>query len=207
MPPDPATVFVVDDDAAIRDALGNLIRSVGLLPRAFASAHEFLTCPKPDNPACLLLDVRMPGMAPLDCQRLLADAGIPIPIIFMTGNGDIPMSLPATKTGTVDFLTKPFRDQDLLDAVRQALEIDRRRRISEHGTALLQERFESLTEREREILRWVISGRHNKQIAAELATSEESVKVHRTRTMRKMKANSTADLVTMAARLGVPPVR
>ena len=207
MPPDPATVFVVDDDAAIRDALGNLIRSVGLLPRAFASAHEFLTCAKPDSPACLLLDVRMPGLAPLDCQRLLADAGILFPIIFMIGHSDTPMSLPTTKGDTVDFLMKPLRDRDLLNAVHQALEIDRRRRISEHGTALLRERFESLTEREREIMRWVISGRHNKQIAAELATSEESVKVHRTRILRKMKANSTADLVTMAARLGVAPVR
>lgn len=198
-----ATVFVVDDDASFRDALGSLIRSVGLHVQLFASAQDFLTSPRPDGPACLVLDVRMPGLGGLDCQQQLAETGFQIPIIFMTGYGDVPMSVRAMKAGAVDFLTKPFRDQDLLDAVQHAIEHDRRRRSDEQETSGLRERFASLTSREREVMSRVVSGRLNKQIAGELGTSEITVKVQRSHVMRKMNADSVADLVRMAGRLGV----
>jgi FixJ family two-component response regulator len=205
MTPVRETVFIVDDDASVREALANLMRSVGLHAQLFASAQEFLKTPQPDSPACLILDVRMPGLGGLDCQRQLADSGCHIPIIFMTGHGDIPMSVRAMKAGAVDFLTKPFRDQDLLDVVQQAIDRDRLRRAEERDLTDLRDRFSGLTSREREVMAWVVSGRLNKQIAGELGTSEITVKVHRGHVMRKMQADSVADLVRMAGRLGVTP--
>jgi FixJ family two-component response regulator len=202
---DTATVFVVDDDASIRDALGSLFRSVGLHAQLFASANDFLATPKTDAPACLILDVRMPGLSGLDCQRQLVEAGFHIPIIFMTGHGDVPMSVRAMKDGAFEFLTKPFRDQDLLDAVQYAIERDRGRRAAEGEVTDLRGRFASLTAREREVMAWVVSGRLNKQIAGEIGASEITVKVHRGHVMRKMKADSVADLVRMASRLGLAP--
>lgn len=200
-----STVFVVDDDVAIRDAVGNLLRSVGLDVRKFASAQELLATPEPDAAACVVLDVRMPGLSGLDCQQHLAKAGIKVPIIFMTAHGDIPMSVRAMKAGATDFMIKPFRDQDLLDAVQQALERDRRRRDDERETAAIRKRLVSLTAREHEVLEWMIGGRLNKQIAGALGTSEITVKVHRGHVMRKMGADSIADLVRMAGRLGITP--
>ena len=205
MTPVRETVFIVDDDASVREALANLMRSVGLHAQLFASAQEFLKTPQPDSPACLILDVRMPGLGGLDCQRQLADAGRHIPIIFMTGHGDIPMSVRAMKAGAVDFLTKPFRDQDLLDVVQQAIDRDRMKRAEERDLVALRDRFIGLTPRERDVMAWVVSGRLNKQIAGELGTSEITVKVHRGHVMRKMQADSVADLVRMAGRLGVTP--
>jgi FixJ family two-component response regulator len=204
MTPAPDTVFVVDDDQSVRESLGSLIRSVGLRVELFASAQEFLGRPRPDVPSCLILDVRLPGLSGLECQRQLFDAGVAIPIIFMTGHGDIPMTVRAMKAGAVEFLTKPFRDQELLDAIHMALGRDRDRRTQEHDTAQLRERYGSLTPREREIMRWVISGLLNKQIAGEIGTSEITVKVHRGQVMRKMGAASVPDLVRMAGRLGLP---
>jgi FixJ family two-component response regulator len=201
-PPFP-TVFVVDDDASVRDAVASLLRSVGHHPKLFGSAQEFLTSPKEDAPACLVLDVRMPGLGGLDCQSRLSEAGLHIPVIFMSGHGDIPMTVRVMKAGAVDFLTKPFRDQDLLDAVNQALEQDRIRRAAEGESADLRGRFTSLTTSEREVMAWVVTGRLNKQIAGELGTSEITVKVHRGNVMRKMKAESVPDLVRMAGRLGL----
>jgi FixJ family two-component response regulator len=203
MTPTRATVFVVDDDASVREAVASLLRSVGHHPQLFGSAQDFLTSPKVDAPACLVLDVRMPGLGGLDCQRRLSDAGLQIPVIFMSGHGDIPMTVRVMKAGAVDFLTKPFRDQDLLDAVDQALEQDRIRRADERENAGVRERFASLTTREREVMGWVVTGRLNKQIAGELGTSEITVKVHRGHVMRKMKADSVPDLVRMADRLGL----
>jgi FixJ family two-component response regulator len=199
------TVFVVDDDASVREGLRSLIRSVDLRVELFASALEFLASPKPDAPSCLILDVRMPGLGGLECQRQLSAAGLHFPVIFMTGHGDIPMSVRAMKEGAVDFLTKPFRDQDLLDAVQQALDQDRLRRSVAQSLESLRERFSSLTAREQEVMAWVVSGRLNKQIAGELGTSEITVKVHRGHVMRKMTASSVADLVRMAGRLGIAP--
>jgi FixJ family two-component response regulator len=200
-----AVIFVVDDDASVRDAIGGLLRSVGLKPVLFASAEAFLTSEKPDMPACVVLDVRMPGLGGLDCQRRLTEAGFEIPIVFMTGHGDIPMSVRAMKAGAVDFLTKPFRDQDLLDAIQQAVERDRARRAELEETQALREHYSTLTPREQEVMAWVIGGRLNKQIAGELGTSEITVKVQRSRVMQKMKAESVADLVRMGGRLGLRP--
>ena len=198
-------VFVIDDDATIREALRSLLRSVGLQVELFATTREFLARRRPEVPSCLVLDVRLPGTGGLDFQRQLAEAGIHIPIIFITGHGDIPMSVRAMKAGAIEFLTKPFRDQDLLDAIQVALEKDGARRRREGEIAVIRERFESLTPREREILPWVVSGLLNKQIAAQIGTSETTVKVHRSQLMRKMGADSLADLVRIAERIGIPP--
>ena len=197
-------VFIVDDDASVRDALKRLIRSVGLRVELFGSAREFLQRGRPDVPSCLVLDVRLPGIGGLDLQRQLADANVQIPIIFITAHGDIPMSVRAMKAGAVEFLTKPFRDQDLLDAIQIALERDRARLQREAEIAVLRERLESLTPREREVLPWVVSGLLSKQIADAIGTSEASVKVHRSQLMRKMAADSVADLVRMAEKMGIP---
>jgi FixJ family two-component response regulator len=200
----PSIVFVVDDDASIRHALRSLIRSVGLHAEVFASPREFLEAKRPEVPSCLILDVRLPGKSGLDFQRKLAQAGIHIPIIFITGHADIRMSVQAMKAGAVEFLTKPFRDQDILDAIQQAVERDRCRRQQRAEIAALRERFESLTPREREVLPRVVSGLLNKQIAAEIGISEAAVKVHRSQLMRKMGAGSLAELVRMAQKLEIP---
>jgi FixJ family two-component response regulator len=201
------TVFVVDDDTSVREALKSLIRSVGLQVELFDSAQAFLERKRPDGPSCLVVDVRLPGISGLDFQRKLAEANIPIPIIFITGHGDIPMSVRAMKAGAVEFLTKPFRDQDLLDAIHVALERNRTRREQEAEITALRERFESLTHRERQVLPRVVSGLLNKQIAAEIGTSETTVKVHRGQLMRKMGARSLPELVRMAERMGIPTAR
>ena len=197
-------VFIVDDDASVRDALKSLIRSVGLRVELFGSAREFLQRGRPDVPSCLVLDVRLPGISGLDLQRQLADANVQTPIIFITAHGDIPMSVRAMKAGAVEFLTKPFRDQDLLDAIQIALERDRARLQREAEIAVLRERFESLTLREREVVAMVVSGMPNKQIAGEIGITENTVKVHRSRAMEKMQAQSLADLVKMVERLEIP---
>lgn len=197
-------VFIVDDDASVRDALERLIRSVGLRVELFGSAQEFLQRGLPEVPSCLVLDVRLPGIGGLDLQRQLANANVQTPIIFITAHGDIPMSVRAMKAGAVEFLTKPFRDQDLLDAIQVALERDRARLQREAEIAVLRERFESLTLREREVVAMVVSGMLNKQIAAEIGITENTVKVHRSRAMEKMQAQSLADLVKMVERLEIP---
>jgi len=199
----PPIVFVIDDDSAIRKALASLIRSVGLHVELFASAQEFLQAKRPRAPSCLILDVRLPGISGLDFQSALADANDPIPLIFITGHGDIQMSVRAMKAGAVEFLQKPFRDQDLLDAIHLALERDAARRNQEKEIAKMRERFEWLTPREREVLPLVVSGLLNKQIAAEIGTSETTVKVHRSQLMRKMGADSLPELVRMAEKLGI----
>ena len=196
-------VFVVEDDPSIRRALTNLFQSVGLEVEVFGSASEMLQSKLPDVASCLVLDVRLPGLSGLDFQTELARANIQTPIIFMTGHGDIPMTVRAMKGGAVDFLTKPFRDQDMLDAVMMAIERDRKRREADKIVASLQTRFEALTSREREILALVSSGLMNKQIAAELGLAEITVKIHRGHIMKKMGAKSLADLVMKAETLGI----
>ena len=198
-----AVVFIVDDDAPMRQSLKNLLRSIGLRAELFASAQEFLQSKRPDLPGCLVLDVRLPGLSGLDLQRRTAEAGIDIPIIFITGYGDIPMSVRAMKAGAVEFLTKPFRDQDLLDAIQQALERDRKARDQRAEIELLRGRFESLTPREREVMVRVVAGLLNKQIGGELGTSETTVKIHRHQVMEKMGAGSLPELVRMSDRLGL----
>ena len=200
-------VFVIDDDAAIRNALDSLIRSVGWQVQLFASAQEFLHAKRPQVPSCLILDIRLKGISGLDFQRKLAEANDPIPIIFISGHADIEMSVRAMKAGAVEFLTKPWRDQDLLDAIHVALERDAARRQQEAELATLRERFEWLTTREREVLPLVVSGFLNKQIAAELGTSETTAKVHRGQVMRKMGADSLPELVRMAEKLGIPTAK
>jgi FixJ family two-component response regulator len=196
-------VFVVDDDSSMREALTDLITSVGLLVEAFKSAREFLEHRRGDAPACLVLDVRLPGLSGLDLQRELVRTEAPIPIIFITGHGDIPMSVRAIKEGAVEFLAKPFRDQELLDAIQHALEIDRAARQERSRVAEVRRRYESLTKREREVMRLVVSGLLNKQIAGELGSSEVTVKMHRGQVMRKMKAQSLVQLVRMAEKIGI----
>jgi RNA polymerase sigma factor (sigma-70 family) len=197
-------VLVVDDDASVRSALRRLIQSVGLRVELFSSAQEFLQWQRPQVPTCLVLDVRLPGISGLDLQRQLLEGGVRIPIIIITGHADIPMSVRAVKAGAVEFLTKPFRDQDLLDAIQTALERDREARQREAEIAVLRERFESLTRREREVISRVVRGMLNKQIAAAIGTTENTVKVHRSRGMDKMQAQSLADLVKMIEKLGIP---
>ena len=199
----PPVVFVIDDDASVRAALSSLVRSVGLRVEVFASASEFLATKRTDGPSCLILDVRLPGVSGLHFQAELAKANIVIPIIFITGHGDIPMSVKAIKSGAIEFLTKPVREQALLDAVQAGIARDRVRREQHKLVAELRERFNSLTSREREVMPLIVTGRLNKRIAGQLELSEMTVKVHRGQIMRKMRAKSLVDLVRMADKLGI----
>jgi FixJ family two-component response regulator len=199
-----SVVLVVDDDPSARRAIKRLAQSIGLQVELFGSAQEFLRSERPNAPSCLVLEIRLPGISGLDLQRELADTNIHIPIIFITAHGDIPMTVRAMKAGAVEFLTKPFRDQDLLDAIHVALERDRAQRQREAEIAVLRNRLESLTPREREVLPWVVSGLLSKHIADAIGASEAAVKVHRSQLMRNMGARSLADLVRMAEKIGIP---
>jgi FixJ family two-component response regulator len=205
MPEENPTVLVVDDDPQMRDSVGELLRSLGMKVQLFASVSDFLNSDKPDGPTCLVLDVRLPGRSGLEFQRDLAAANRDVPIIFITGHGDIPMTVQAMKGGALEFLTKPFRDQDLLDAIEVGLARDRARRASEKDLAALRERFEALSPREREIMVQVTQGRLGKQIAGDIGLAEGTVKVHRSRLMRKMKARSLPELSRMADKLKLVP--
>jgi FixJ family two-component response regulator len=200
-------VFVVDNDPAVRRSIKRLLESVGLRVELFGSGEEFRRSERPNTPSCLVLDIRLPGISGLDFQRELAETNVSIPIIFLTAHGDIPMAVRAMKAGAVEFLTKPFRHQDLLDAIQQALGRDRTRRAKDGEIAALLERFESLTSGERRVLPLVVSGRPNKQIAGEIGTSEATVKVHRSQLMKKMRAESLPELVRMAEKIGIPGSR
>jgi FixJ family two-component response regulator len=197
-----AIVFIVDDDLSVRRSTDRLIRSAGLKVQTFTSAREFLASPRPEGPACLVLDVRMPGLSGMELQRELAQSGIHIPIVFITGHGDIPMSVRAMKAGAVEFLTKPFRSRSLLEAVRAAIERDRSAHKARSETGELRQRYEQLTPREREVIALVVAGQLNKQVASELSTTERTIKFHRAHIMQKMGVESLADLVRMAQKLG-----
>jgi FixJ family two-component response regulator len=201
VPDAPETVIVIDDDPDVRAALGRLLRSVGLAPGLYGSVSEFVNAGRPDGPTCMVLDVRLPGKNGLDFQRELSDAGLRLPIVFITGHGDIPMSVAAMKAGAIEFLTKPFRDQDLLNAIQAGLELDRAQRAKDEALARLRERYDALTQREREVMALVVTGRLNKTIADEIGITEITVKVHRGNVMRKMAAASLVELVVMAEQL------
>jgi FixJ family two-component response regulator len=199
------TVFIVDDDRGMRQSIQDLVESVGLRAESFATSAEFLKRKRTNDPSCLVLDVRLPQMSGLDFQRQLAETGMQIPIIFVTAHGDVPMSVRALKSGAVEFLTKPFRDQDLLDAIQQALQRDRAERDRQAEIHDLQERYDALTAREQQVMALVVSGMLNKQIASEIGASEATVKIHRGNVMRKIKAGSVVDLVRMADKLKLSP--